>query len=47
MANKEKKEIITLRGNRSLWLDFVHKVKKERKQVWEVLEECIKEYLKK
>ena len=43
----DKKEIITFRGNRDLWIDFVAKVKKERKQVWQVLEKFIKSYLKK
>lgn len=41
-----KKEIITFRGDRDLWIDFVSKIKKERKQVWEVLEKFIKDYLK-
>jgi hypothetical protein len=40
------KDIITLRGNRNLWIDFVAKIKKEKKQVWQVLEEWIKKYLK-
>ena len=39
------KEIITFRGNRDLWIDFVAQIKKDRKQVWEVLEEFIKSYL--
>ena len=42
-----KKEIITFRGNRDLWIDFVAKAKKERKQIWEVLEKFIKSYLRK
>lgn len=46
MAKKVEKDVITLRGNRWLWLDFVCKVKKERKQVWEVLEKFIRAYLK-
>lgn len=40
------KETITLKGNRDLWIDFVAKLKKERKEVWQVLEEFIKNYLK-
>ncbi len=40
------KEIITLRGNRKLWCDFVNKLRKEKKEVWEVLEPFIKKYLK-
>jgi len=39
------KDIITLRGNRNLWIDFVTKLKKEKKQVWEILSVWIKDYL--
>jgi len=39
-------DIISLRGDRDLWLDFVHKVKKEKKQVWQVLSGLIDGYLK-
>ena len=41
------KDVITLKGDREIWIDFVAKVKKERKKVWEVLKEFIKDYLKK
>lgn len=41
------RDIITLKGNRNLWIDFVAKIKKERKEVWQVLEVLIKEYLRK
>lgn len=40
------KDVITFRGDRDLWIDFVAKVKKDRKQVWEVLEKFIRAYLK-
>ncbi len=40
------REVITFRGDRNLWIDFVAKVKKDRKQVWEVLEKFIRSYLK-
>lgn len=30
-------DIITIRGERELWLDFTHKVKKDKKKVWPVL----------
>jgi len=40
------KDVITLRGDRELWIDFVSKIKKQRKEVWEVLEKMIKDYLK-
>jgi len=40
------KDIITFRGNRDIWIDFVAKIKKNRKTVWEILEKFIKDYLK-
>jgi hypothetical protein len=30
-------DIITIRGERELWLDFTHKVRKDKKKVWPVL----------
>ena len=39
------KDIITLRGERELWLDFVHKAKKEKKKAWEVLRPFVKKYI--
>ena len=36
---------ITLRGQRDLWLDFVHKTKKDKKTVWEVLTPFLKKYI--
>lgn len=44
---KKYGDVITLRGNRDLWIDFVAQVKKQKKSVWEVLESFIKKYLKK
>jgi len=44
---KEEKSVITFKGDRDAWIDFVSKVKKQRKKVWEVLEPLIKEYTKK
>jgi len=41
-----EKDIITLRGERDLWIDFVAKVKKERKEVWEVLSPFLRKYIK-
>ena len=35
---------ITIRGQRDLWLEFVHKTKKEKKTVWEALKPFIKKY---
>ena len=39
-------DVITMKGDRNLWIDFVAKVKKQKKQVWQVLEKFIREYLK-
>lgn len=40
------KDIITLRGEREVWIEFTHKIKKRHLQVWQVLEPMIKKYLK-
>ena len=37
-------DIITIRGERELWLNFIHKVKKDRKKVWNVLSPFLKKY---
>ena len=36
------KDTITLKGNRDLWIDFIAKIKKNRTEVWIVLELFIK-----
>lgn len=41
------KDIITFKGDREIWIDFIAKVKKQRKQVWWVLEPLLKNYIKK
>ncbi|OGP69198.1 MAG: hypothetical protein A2169_06010 [Deltaproteobacteria bacterium RBG_13_47_9] len=38
------KYTITIRGERELWLDFIHKAKKEKKKVWEVLSPFLRKY---
>jgi hypothetical protein len=40
-----EKDVITFRGDRDVWIDFVSKLKKERKEVWEVLSKLIHQYL--
>jgi len=40
------KDSISLRGERELWLEFIHKTKKERKKVWEVFTPFLKKYIK-
>ena len=39
------KDVITLRGERDLWLDFIHKAKKEKKKAWDVVSPFLKKYL--
>lgn len=39
------KDDITLRGERELWLDFIHKAKKEKKKAWDVLYPFLKKYI--
>lgn len=38
--------LISFRGDRNSWQDFIYKVKKNKKQVWQVLEPMLKEYVK-
>jgi len=37
---------ITIRGQRDLWLEFVHKTKKEKKTVWEALRPFLTKYVR-
>jgi hypothetical protein len=39
------KYVITLRGERDLWLDFVHKARKDKKKVWDVLNPYLRKYI--
>jgi hypothetical protein len=39
------KYTISLRGERELWLEFIHKVKKEKRKAWEVLSPYLKKYI--
>jgi len=51
MKGEQDKEgdftLISFRGDRDIWQDFVYKIKKNKKQVWEILEPMLKEYIKK
>ena len=40
-------ELISLRGDRDLWLDFTHKIRKKKLKIWDVLQPMIKDYMKK
>ena len=39
------KHVITLRGERDLWLDFVHKAKKDKRKVWDILSPYLRKYV--
>jgi len=39
------RETITIKGDRNKWLDFTIALKKEGKQVWDVLEPLIDKYI--
>jgi hypothetical protein len=39
------KDTLSLRGERELWLEFIHKTKKEKKKVWEVLTPFLNKYV--
>jgi len=37
-------DVITFRGDREPWLDFVHTLRKHKKKVWDVLGPVIRKY---
>ena len=39
------KDAISIRGERELWLDFIHKAKKEKKKAWDILSPFLKKYV--
>ena len=39
------KETISIRGERDLWIEFIHKAKKEKKKIWDVLSPYLKKYI--
>lgn len=39
------RDVITLRGERDLWIDFIHKAKKEKKKAWDVLSPFLRKYV--
>jgi hypothetical protein len=46
--SSDSSELISMRGNRDLWIDFTNKIRKEKgKTVWDVIEPMLKEYIKK
>lgn len=47
MGQKLKEfDIISVKGDRNKWIDFVSQVKKNKEKVWTVLEFYIDDYLK-
>ncbi len=39
--------MISIKGDKDLWVDFVNKIRKNKTQVWIVLEPFIKDYIRK
>jgi len=39
------KYVITLRGERDLWVDFIYKVRKDKKRVWDILSPYLRKYI--
>ena len=39
------KDTISIRGERELWIEFIHKAKKERKKIWDVLSPYLKKFI--
>ncbi len=39
------KDAISIRGERELWLEFIHKAKKEKRKAWDILSPFLKKYL--
>lgn len=44
MNNNSQNDRISFKGDRDVWQDFMYKVKKNKKQVWEVLEPMLNKY---
>ena len=38
-------DTIIIKGKRDLWLDFTHKVEKDKKKVWPVLRPFVRKYV--
>ena len=39
------KDTLSIRGERDLWIEFVHKAKKEKRKAWDVLSPYLKKYI--
>ena len=42
---KLNKDTITIRGDRNLWLEFSHAVKKNRSEIWDILKPLLVKYI--
>lgn len=38
-------EVISFKGRKDKWFDFVNVVKKRRERVWDALERCLDDYM--
>jgi len=45
-ARLENSDIISIKGNRDKWIDFISHIKKNKEKVWDVLETYIDDYIK-
>jgi hypothetical protein len=45
MIDSSSNDRISFKGDRDIWQDFMYKVKKNKKQVWEVLEPMLNKYV--
>lgn len=41
------KEVITIKGDRDVWLDFSIIVKRNKKEIWDILEPLLNKYITK
>ncbi len=39
------KYVITLRGERDMWLNFIHKIRKNKRRVWDILSPYLRKYV--
>jgi len=40
------KDTITMKGERSLWIEFTHTLKKQKRKVWDTLKPFLEDYIK-
>jgi len=42
----EKNDLISMIGDRLIWLDFTHKIRKDKKKIWDIVLPMIEDYMK-